>query len=220
MHALLLHLSAKKTGCCADKCTLRVTHFRFSLLARRITAPIASLAHRTGCIISFKRITVINNRSGYFPAAPTDQSAFAAGNDCIQIRTDLFAFQFPASAATMPPRPDHDSVITGSQSGGLHPMLPHIPQQTYSALQWANIFQNDLSFPVCKISSGVPSLIRSVFRISFGITTLPRSSILRTIPVAFIFLNSSCIFCLSYVNVMSTICFSYGYYAKNWEKYA
>ena len=51
-------------------------------------------------------------------------------------------------------------------------------------------------------------------------SALPRSSILRTIPVAFIFLNSSCIFCSLYVNVMSTICFSYGYYAKNWEKYA
>ena len=36
-----------------------------------------------------------------------------------------------------------------------------------------------------KISSGSPSRIRSVLRISFGITTLPRSSILRTIPVEF-----------------------------------
>ena len=36
------------------------------------------------------------------------------------------------------------------------------------------------------ISSGVPSLSLSVRRISLGITTLPRSSILLTIPVAFI----------------------------------
>ena len=42
-----------------------------------------------------------------------------------------------------------------------------------------------------KISSGSPSRIRSVLRISFGTTTLPKSSILRTIPVAFI-KNSSC----------------------------
>ena len=39
-----------------------------------------------------------------------------------------------------------------------------------------------------KISSGVPSLIRRVRRISFGMTTRPRSSILLTIPVAFIYL--------------------------------
>ena len=36
-----------------------------------------------------------------------------------------------------------------------------------------------------KISSGSPSLIRIVLRISFGITTRPKSSIRRTIPVAF-----------------------------------
>src|SRR5699024_6183702 len=37
-----------------------------------------------------------------------------------------------------------------------------------------------------KISSGSPSRIRNVLLISFGITTLPKSSIRRTIPVAFI----------------------------------
>ena len=36
------------------------------------------------------------------------------------------------------------------------------------------------------ISNGVPSLSLNVLRISLGITTLPRSSILLTIPVAFI----------------------------------
>ena len=35
------------------------------------------------------------------------------------------------------------------------------------------------------VSVGSPSRIRIVRRISLGITTLPRSSILRTIPVAF-----------------------------------
>ena len=38
-----------------------------------------------------------------------------------------------------------------------------------------------------KISNGSPSRIRIVLRISFGITTLPKSSILLTIPVAFIY---------------------------------
>ena len=36
------------------------------------------------------------------------------------------------------------------------------------------------------ISSGSPSLILNVFLISFGITILPKSSILLTTPVAFI----------------------------------
>ena len=39
-----------------------------------------------------------------------------------------------------------------------------------------------------KISSGSPSRILKVLRISFGITILPNSSIRRTIPVAFTFL--------------------------------
>ncbi|MPM98885.1 hypothetical protein SDC9_146075 [bioreactor metagenome] len=37
------------------------------------------------------------------------------------------------------------------------------------------------------ISKGSPSLILKVFLISFGITTLPKSSILLTIPVALIY---------------------------------
>lgn len=39
------------------------------------------------------------------------------------------------------------------------------------------------------VSVGSPSRILIVRRISFGMTTLPRSSILRTIPVAFIYIN-------------------------------
>ena len=42
------------------------------------------------------------------------------------------------------------------------------------------------------ISGGSPSRIRIVRRISFGITTLPRSSILLTIPVAFIYKSPLC----------------------------
>ena len=43
-------------------------------------------------------------------------------------------------------------------------------------------------FPV--VSSGSPSRIRIVRRISFGMTILPRSSIRLTIPVAFIIYNN------------------------------
>ena len=44
--------------------------------------------------------------------------------------------------------------------------------------------------PVVKISSGSPRRMRWVRRISLGITTLPSSSMRRTIPVAFIILPS------------------------------
>ena len=42
------------------------------------------------------------------------------------------------------------------------------------------------SFCVNDVNSGSPSRIRIVLRISFGITTRPKSSMRRTIPVAFI----------------------------------
>lgn len=45
----------------------------------------------------------------------------------------------------------------------------------------------NLSDRVSVVRSGSPSRIRIVLRISFGITTRPRSSIRRTIPVAFIY---------------------------------
>ena len=45
----------------------------------------------------------------------------------------------------------------------------------------------NLSKSVNVVSSGSPSLILIVLRISLGITTLPKSSIRRTIPVAFIY---------------------------------
>ena len=46
-----------------------------------------------------------------------------------------------------------------------------------------------LSKTVNDVNSGLPSLIRRVWRISLGITTRPRLSTLLTIPVAFIFYN-------------------------------
>ena len=52
------------------------------------------------------------------------------------------------------------------------------------------IAQQNLSKGVNVVSRGSPSLIRIVLRISLGITTRPKSTILRTIPVAFIYKNS------------------------------
>ena len=46
------------------------------------------------------------------------------------------------------------------------------------------------SIGVNVVSRGSPSRMRIVRRISLGITTLPKSSILLTIPVAFIYKNS------------------------------
>lgn len=51
------------------------------------------------------------------------------------------------------------------------------------------IAKQNLSHHANVICNGSPSRIRIVRRISLGITTLPRSSILLTIPVAFIILT-------------------------------
>ncbi len=52
------------------------------------------------------------------------------------------------------------------------------------------IAQQNLSKSVNVVSKGSPSRILIVLLISFGITTRPRSSMRRTIPVAFIYKNS------------------------------
>ena len=57
---------------------------------------------------------------------------------------------------------------------------PHHPALSPNAI----IAINPRSLAPHVISNGSPSRIRSVRRISLGITTLPNSSILRTIPVA------------------------------------
>jgi hypothetical protein len=68
-----------------------------------------------------------------------------------------------------------------------------------------------LLYGVCnnKFRSGSPSLILIVLLISLGITTLPRSSILLTIPVAFIYKNLLlfqtlvCFYCLTFRGIYS-----------------
>ena len=52
--------------------------------------------------------------------------------------------------------------------------------------------QRDKVFRVNVISDGSPSRIRIVLLISLGMTTRPRSSMRRTIPVAFIYIKSPC----------------------------
>ena len=53
------------------------------------------------------------------------------------------------------------------------------------------IAQQNFSSSVNELSSGSPSLILIVLLICFGITIWPKSSILRTIPVAFIIYKNS-----------------------------
>lgn len=53
----------------------------------------------------------------------------------------------------------------------------------------SNIPKQNFSLGVNVISEGSPSRIRMVRRISLGMTTRPRSSILRTIPVAFMYIS-------------------------------
>ena len=59
----------------------------------------------------------------------------------------------------------------------------HLPSHLSSSLSMAN---PNLSYSDNIICDGSPSRIRNVRRISFGMTTLPKSSILLTMPVAFI----------------------------------
>ena len=51
------------------------------------------------------------------------------------------------------------------------------------------IAQQNLSISVNVVCDGSPSLMRRVLLISFGITILPKSSTLLTMPVAFIYLS-------------------------------
>ena len=57
--------------------------------------------------------------------------------------------------------------------------------------KFASADESKRSFSICVnvISDGSPSRMRIVLRISLGMTTLPRSSIRLTIPVAFIYEN-------------------------------
>ena len=68
----------------------------------------------------------------------------------------------------------------------------------------------NLSYGVNVISVGSPSRIRIVRRISLGMTTLPRSSILLTIPVAFISIKTS---------FASLLCFLCKYYCMEFLRY-
>ena len=71
----------------------------------------------------------------------------------------------------------------------------------------ANIAKQNFSHRSNVICNGSPSRIRMVRRISLGITTRPRSSMRRTIPVAFIYKNSllHIIVCLLFVK-FSVLC--------------
>lgn len=68
-------------------------------------------------------------------------------------------------------------------------ILRHFSQFSPSLFDRSSIAQQNLSNGVNDICDGSPSRILIVLLISLGMTTLPRSSILLTIPVAFIYIN-------------------------------
>lgn len=68
-------------------------------------------------------------------------------------------------------------------------ILRHYVQSNLHLFDRSNIAKQNLSHRVNVICDGSPSRIRRVRRISFGMTILPRSSTLRTIPVAFMILS-------------------------------
>lgn len=69
---------------------------------------------------------------------------------------------------------------------GFYPLFSHYVSFHPSRFPNPSIPKQKSSHHVNFICEGSPSRIRIVRRISFGMTTRPRSSILRTIPVAFI----------------------------------
>lgn len=70
---------------------------------------------------------------------------------------------------------------------GRPPVLRHYVQSSPHLFDRSSIAKQNLSHRANVICDGSPSRIRMVRRISLGMTTRPRSSIRRTIPVAFIY---------------------------------
>ena len=66
-------------------------------------------------------------------------------------------------------------------------ILRHYVQSSPHLFDRSSMAKQNLSHGDNVVSDGSPSRIRMVRRISLGITTLPRSSILLTIPVAFMY---------------------------------
>ena len=69
---------------------------------------------------------------------------------------------------------------------GRPPVLRHYVQSSPHLFDRSSIAKQNLSHRANVICDGSPSRMRRVRRISFGMTTRPRSSMRRTMPVAFI----------------------------------
>ena len=78
---------------------------------------------------------------------------------------------------------------------GLVLILRHYVQSSLHLFDRSSMAKQNLSHRANVICDGSPSRIRMVRRISLGMTTRPRSSIRRTIPVAFmLYLPFLCVF--------------------------
>ena len=84
--------------------------------------------------------------------------------------------------------------------------LSHYVLSQPSRLASSSIPQQNCSHRVNDVCNGSPSRIRMVRRISFGMTTRPRSSIRRTIPVAFIYISPLALFSFLLSAKMQKIC--------------
>ena len=78
----------------------------------------------------------------------------------------------------------HDSPLPNPHGFAL--ILRHYVQSSLHLFDRSSMAKQNLSHRANVICDGSPSRIRSVRRISLGMTTRPRSSMRRTIPVAFI----------------------------------
>ena len=85
-------------------------------------------------------------------------------------------------------------------------ILRHYVQSSPHLFDRSSMAKQNLSHRANVICDGSPSRIRMVRRISFGMTTRPRSSIRRTIPVAFIYISPLALFSFLLSAKMQKIC--------------
>ena len=170
----------------AAKRTSASANFALGSLLITMTDPIASPSQMIGVITCAvipslsSSVTGVNARSS-FPACTVIRSWIT----CSSARLIGFwkkSFFAPPAAATTWSR----SVMQTISPVDCAIASAYCPANAFSSIIGEYFFRMIYPSRSVKISNGVPSRKRSVRLISFGTTTRPRSSILLTIPVAFI----------------------------------
>ncbi len=117
----------------------------------------------------------------------TKTFGFSVIDNSFQLAADQFSNEFLTSRTGS----SYYLVVVGDagkHAGGMGEGLGVFFCKKAKLSDWGVFFQNDFTFTVGENFKWGTFLIRRVRRISFGMTTRPRSSILLTIPVAFIYL--------------------------------